>query len=166
MLRKQVKIWNRIPSPVLILLCLCSFAGTLNSARKSLYDALASSDTLSMNKPLAWVSKLESPYKQAYRGALLMRKSEFLPTPRQKIQGFTQGQRLLESAIKLDSLNGEFRFLRLLIQEHCPPILRYKQHIQQDVSLVVKSYPTFDPELKTIVRKYAQTSEHLKIKDL
>ena len=64
-----------------------------------------------------------------FTGALLMKKAGFNAPPAIKLHLFKSGHKMLEAAIRNNPENAEFRFLRLIIQEHAPGILGYKNDI-------------------------------------
>jgi hypothetical protein len=45
---------------------------------------------------------------------------------------FKSGRSKLESAITKDKENTEYRFLRLIIQEHAPRIVKYRNELEKD----------------------------------
>ena len=76
----------------------------------------------------AQISELNSApadVKNAFLGAMIMRKAGIGGNPASKLKLFKQGHKLLEAAIAKDPNNAEFRFLRLIIQENSPGILGY-----------------------------------------
>ena len=98
----------------------------------------------------------------AYMGALKMRKSEFLKQVKGKLELFKQGKFLLENAISKNVDNPEYRFLRLMIQEHAPKILKYNHQVEADTKLIIKEYDHMSPDIKDAVLNYAKTSPGLK----
>jgi hypothetical protein len=112
------------------------------------------------------IEKLELNSNQAdnmaYVGALKMRKSEFLKQAKAKLDLFKQGKLLLENAIIKNADNPEYRFLRLMIQEHAPKILKYNHQVEADTKLIIKEYDHLPPDIKDAVLNYAKTSPGLK----
>lgn len=98
----------------------------------------------------------------AYMGALKMRKSEYVKPAKAKLDLFKEGRRQLESAISKNTDNPEYRFLRLMIQEHAPKILKYHRDIEADAKLVLKEYDHLPADVKAAVMNYAKTSSSLK----
>lgn len=95
-----------------------------------------------------------------------MKKSGLVKSAHQKLNLFKDGKKKLEKAISLEPDNGEYRFLRLMIQENCPPILKYNAQIPEDLKKIQISYKNFDPDLKTAVLNYSKKSKYLKESDL
>ena len=126
------------------------------------YTALASSDTNKINGVLQRLEPYTSVVNKAYAGALIMKKSGLLKAPKEKLKQFKQGKILLEEAIANDKTNAGYRFLRLVIQENCPAILNYKEHIKEDAETVKKIYMQFPEIAKNAVIDYAKNSSALK----
>ena len=59
-------------------------------------------------------------------------------------------------------MNPEFHFLRLMIQENAPKIVKYHSDIEKDVSIIQESYKKMSPELQTAVMDYRKQSKSLK----
>ncbi len=70
---------------------------------------------------------------------------------------------MLEAAIKDYPENAEFRFLRLMIQEHAPGILGYKNDLEKDSEFIQKSYKSLPDELQQIMVDYSKKSKFLKL---
>jgi hypothetical protein len=144
-----------------------SNASSVNEAFNTglFYKVIASRDTLKINEQLGLVEYLNSNTKNAYKGALLMKKSAFLKSSKDKTTLFKQGRELLELAIKKENKNSEFRFLRLTIQENCPPVLKYNSNKNEDAEYVKQAFINFPHELQQAVLEYAKTSKMLKPSD-
>jgi hypothetical protein len=69
----------------------------------------------------------------------------------------------LEKAILKNNKNAEYRFLRLIIQENAPKVLKYNANIKEDVKVVSSEYLSFASEVKSAVVNYSKTSASLKI---
>ncbi len=102
--------------------------------------------------------------KDAYLGALLMKKAKFQKNIKEKIEIFKQGKSLLEKAIQINPKKIEYRFLRLVIQENCPKILKYNSEIIEDSKTIHNSYQELEFSIKKVVKKYAQKSKNLNSK--
>ena len=102
-----------------------------------------------------------SNQKDAYLGALTMKKSQFEKTPKEKAQVFKIGKALLEKAIAKAPKRVEYRFLRLAIQENTPKILKYNTKIKEDTEMIHSSYKSLDITVKRVVKKYAESSKNL-----
>ena len=128
--------------------------------RKMVYTSLSDNSSQSINEILVEIEKTESSsLNRAYKGALLARKAEFEKNIKQKIRSFKAGVQLLEKEINLNPKHTEYRFLRLCIQEHCPPILKYNKNIKEDVQLITNSYSGQSKNLKSIIFEYSKKSK-------
>lgn len=101
--------------------------------------------------------------QQAYLGTLNMKLSESQKTPAEKVKLFKTGKAQLEKSISSDSKNVEYRFLRLIIQENAPKVLKYNLQIKEDSDLISSNLKTVNSELKSIIQDYSKTSKNLKI---
>lgn len=126
------------------------------------YAALSSKDTLKINSALETLQPAKTTTMKAYAGALIMKKSGLIKSAKRKLALFNEGRTLLEEAIEIENKNAEFRFLRLIIQENCPAILKYHDKIKEDTKMVKDSYANFSSEVKKAVADYAQYSPSLK----
>jgi hypothetical protein len=92
----------------------------------------------------------------------MMRKAGLGGSPHQKLKLFREGHRELEAAIKREPGNVEFRFLRLLIQENAPAILKYRDNLQEDSKIIENSYQTLPAEVRKQIADYSKKSKVLK----
>ena len=113
----------------------------------------------------AMVTTLENTAKSnerdAYLGAIKMKRAGQLKSLTEKSKMFKAGKELLETAISLDHTNVEFRFLRLIIQENAPAILGYSDCIAADAKKVKAGYKLLSDSVKNAVIAYAKTSDNL-----
>jgi hypothetical protein len=122
----------------------------------------------SQNKTLvdAQISELNSApadIKNAFLGAMIMRKAGIGGNPSSKLKLFKQGHKLLEGAIAKDPNNAEYRFLRLIIQENAPGVLGYKSDLQKDSEFIRKSYSSLPEDLQKTITDYNKKSKVLKL---
>lgn len=101
--------------------------------------------------------------QQAYLGTIQMKLSEFGKTPGDKLKQFKAGKALLETSIQAQPNNAELRFLRIIIQENAPKMLKYNNEISEDAAFIKKNYNHLPKEVKTAVSNYSKKSTHLKI---
>jgi hypothetical protein len=130
--------------------------------RAEFYEAMA---TQSLNKVDSMLNVLESSApkgKDAYQGALLMKRAGLVSNPKNKLNLFKSGRRKLEDALSRDSLNAEFHFLRLMIQEHSPKILHYNKELENDSQIVGRLFKNLPPVVQSAVKDYSRTSKILK----
>ena len=99
--------------------------------------------------------------KNAYLGAMIMKKSHHMRTPKEKIALFKEGKLMLERAIKKYPNNPVYRFLRLVIQENCPKFLKYNSQIQSDVKFIKLKFHSMDTITMKFVKSYSKTSKGL-----
>lgn len=102
-----------------------------------------------------------SAEKSAFLGAMIMKKSQFMKTPKEKIATFKEGKNLLEEVIRQYPNNSTYRFLRLAIQENCPKILKYNTQIHSDSQFIQMNFNTMDSITKKFVKNYSTTSKAL-----
>jgi len=132
----------------------------------SYYKAFSSEDTLLFNQELVALRPYMGTEKDAFYGAILMKKSKSLPTIKRKLDTFREGRELLETSIKKDPDNIEFRFLRLATQENAPGFLSYNDNKKEDAARIVNSFDQLSPVAQKYIREYARVSESLKTEDL
>lgn len=101
--------------------------------------------------------------QKAYYGAILMKTSEYQKTAGDKLKKFKEGKALLEGVIQNNSTNAEYRFLRLMIQENAPKILKYNTNISEDVSLIKTNLSKVSKEIKQAITNYESVSKNLKL---
>jgi len=131
--------------------------------RVSFYAIIIENDLKEVNDELLSLDKTQG--KQAYKGALLMKKSGLLPEAKDKLSFFKEGRKELEQAISRDSTNVEYRFLRILIQENAPKIVNYNREIKKDASYLRKNYKNLPDIVQKALLNYSKTSKELKPED-
>ena len=130
--------------------------------REDYYNALSSSSLDLVNKQLGLLNSLSIEDKQAFIGALIMKKSGLIhESPMEKLRQFKDGRIKLETAIRKESNKIEFRFLRLVIQENCPKILSYNKELSKDSFFLRKKINNINIVLKRIIVEYSKTSKYL-----
>jgi hypothetical protein len=151
----------------LLVICIAAFKYSAASPQAGgvIYQTMQSDDTAKINAGLSALEKSAAKEKDAYTGALLMKKSGMEKSPLEKLSVFKKGRLLLEQSIRQDSLNAEYRFLRLLIQEHVPDFLNYHSRKDEDARLIRQSYKKLSPELRQAILDYSNNSHVLKPED-
>lgn len=134
--------------------------------RAGLYSAMASGKLGEINAELSVVQASTVKEKDAYEGALLMRKAGLLSRPKEKLATFKSGYVKLEGAMARDSTDIEYRFLRLMIQEHAPRVVHYNKDQQKDSREIIRSFPTLSPVLQKAILNYCPYSKLLHEKAL
>ncbi len=131
--------------------------------RAAFYKAMELNNKDLVNTQLTELKTGPDEIRDAYTGAMLMKKASFFGAAATKLHLFREGHKMLENAIKKDPDNVEFRFLRLIIQEHAPGVLGYKNDLQKDSELIRKSYKSLPEDLKQIMADYSKKSKFLKL---
>lgn len=103
--------------------------------------------------------------KEAFEGALEMKKSGLISGLGKKLNLFKAGHRELEGTIALDSLNTEYRFLRLMIQEHAPGIVGYRSELNRDHNFIIKHFKSLQQDIRDAIIDYCKESKIMKPAD-
>jgi len=127
---------------------------------------MAGKNADAINKQLEVIKTSSVTEKNAYEGALLMKKAGIAGGPKKKLDLFKEGHKKLEAVLQKDSSNVEFRFLRLMIQEHAPGILGYKGQLENDSQYIRENFGKLLPVVQQAVREYSKKSIFLKSADL
>lgn len=152
-------------SSVILFLVALTFAASID--RLGFYRAFESNSQSKMESEISNLkSAKSSATKDAYLGALIMKKSQFMSTPKEKAEVFKEGRTLLEASITKEPGNGEFRFLRLAIQENVPKVLKYSSDIAADKAVILKTYGSMDATLRKVIREYSEQSSNLSPSEL
>ena len=133
--------------------------------RVAFYKALASTDVIEVDQMLRQLNDFTQPEKTAYEGALLMKKAGLVKKVGEKLSLFKSGRAKLEEAIKNNDDNTEYHFLRLIIQENSPKIVRYRSNLNADKEILRTSFINLPAALQHIVRNYSKSSKILKPTD-
>ena|SRR6478609_1108461 len=155
---------------VVLILILCAtiyVPGITQQFSKTVYyETLKKGSLKEINNQLTIIDAATISNKDAFKGTLLMKKAGSVSVPKQKLDLFKSGRIKLETEIKNDSANTEFRFLRLIIQEHAPKTVKYSTNINSDVVIIRSNYKNLSVELQKIIMDYSQTSKYLKPLDI
>lgn len=133
--------------------------------RDAFYHAMQSQKMEVVNSELEALKSLTIEGKSAFEGALIMKKAGLATNPSKKLNLFKSGHRQLEFAIKQDTANTEFRFLRLMVQEHAPEVLGYRKEIQRDSEYIRKTYKKLSHSIQDVIIEYSKKSKVLKLQD-
>jgi hypothetical protein len=132
--------------------------------RTAYYKAMQGEDKELVNAQLtALESATPALVKDAFMGAMTMKKAGLGGSPTTKLSLFKQGHKMLEEAIKEDPNNAEYRFLRLMIQENAPGILGYKNDTEKDSEYIRKSYKSLPVDVQHAIADYNKKSKLLKL---
>ena len=139
---------------------------TDNFKKNDFYNAMQGNTEDAVNKQLILLKTTDIAGKDAYQGALLMKKAGITSGPQKKLNLFKEGHKKLEAVLNKDSTNTEFRFLRLMIQEHAPGILGYKGELEKDRLFIKNNFKKLSAVVKEAVINYSKESKILKPADL
>lgn len=134
--------------------------------RIQFYKAMASKNVKDVDDELTVVKQSSVLGKDAFEGALLMKKADLVESKKEKLNLFKSGKAKLEAVIVKDTSNAEFRFLRLQIQEHAPRIVKYSDKLTSDKIFISKEYKNLPLEVQQAIIDYSKQSKILKPADL
>lgn len=149
--------------PLLITACFSYTIAQAGFERTTFYTVIMSQNLKEIDTELGELEK--SSGREAFKGALLMKKAGLMTENREKLVLFKKGHKDLELSIFKDSSNTEYRFLRLLIQENAPKFLSYNKEIKKDAALIRKQYKNLQPGLQKVILNYSKTSKELNPED-
>jgi hypothetical protein len=130
--------------------------------KSAFYSSMACSDTNRINEQLIIIVEASTlPEKNAYEGALMMKKADLIRGASGKLSLFKSGRKKLEASVKKNNSNAEFRFLRLMIQEHAPRLLGYNNNMQEDGDFIKKNYKELTEAVQRAVSEYCKKSKIL-----
>ena len=130
--------------------------------RSAFYAAMASSKLEEIDAQLTLLKTASIAEKEGYEGALLMKKSGLASKPKDKLNLFKSGRSKLESSIAKDKENTELRFLRLIIQEHAPKLVNYRNELDNDSQIIRTNYRFLPPVVQQAIIDYSKKSTVLK----
>lgn len=129
------------------------------------YHILKSGSIKEIDDEIAQIESSSINGKGAFVGTLLMKKAGLVKVPKQKLDAFKSGRIKFEQVYRNDTSNVEYHFLRLIIQEHAPKIVKYSNNISGDADFIKKNYRTLSSDVQKILIDYSQTSKALKPQD-
>ena len=155
---------NKLVSVLSIMIMCCSAPGVMAQTvtkfdRSTFFTNIASKDLNAINSEIDVVQKSEEKQKEAFEGALMMKRAGLLSGPAKKLKEFKAGRIKLEGAIDKDQKNPELKFLRLIIQENAPGILGYNKELEEDHKYVVANFKTLPEATQKAIRDYSKTSK-------
>jgi hypothetical protein len=143
---------------------IASFVLTIGFSKAEFFKSLSGNDPVSIAKMIEKINKAsDGSDKTAYLGAIKMKHAEHQKTPKEKLAIFREGRDLLEKTIVKFPEKAEYRFLRLMIQENAPKVLKYNTNIKEDVKIITAAYQSMPSDVKTAVASYAKVSSNLKL---
>jgi hypothetical protein len=133
--------------------------------KPAFYAVMKSGEIKNIDSQLVIIDLVPIKERNAYEGALLMKKAGLVQIPSRKLHLFNAGRIKLETAILKDSSNVEYRFLRLSIQEHAPKIVKYHSDITKDRKYVEKYFNNLPLTIQMVIIDYSKTSKILHQED-
>jgi hypothetical protein len=150
-----------------ILFILFGVSQSIGQGREAFFEILSSNSEATLDKEIARLdSGKPTSLTKVRKGALLMKKAGFVKGAGSKVKVFKSGAELLETQIRENPDNAEYRFIRLTIQEHAPGILKYNKNLKEDKELIVSTYSELQEDLKKVIRNYSVDSKVIKTVDL
>ncbi|OFY17893.1 MAG: hypothetical protein A2X02_00500 [Bacteroidetes bacterium GWF2_29_10] len=101
-----------------------------------------------------------------YKGALLIKKASLNNIPAKKLEYFKIGKSLIEQEIKTNQKNVEYRFIRLIVQEQSPAMLKYKNNIQEDKKMILLSFKDMEQIYKDRIVDYSKISKFITLSEI
>jgi hypothetical protein len=143
-------------------LMVCGVNANQGFDKSGFYNAMSSVKINEINAQLNIIKGLSMVEKEAYEGALLMKKAGLVSNAKEKLSLFKSGRSKLESAISKNLDNTEYRFLRVVIQEHAPKIVKYKNELEEDAKLIRNNFKSLTAFLQQVINDYSKKSTVLK----
>jgi len=149
---------------LLLLVSVAAQAGSQKNIfdKAAFYNAMASKSLTEIDAQLLLISTSSISEKEAYEGSLLMKKAGLVTKAKEKLSLFKTGRAKLEASIKKNSSNTEFVFLRLIIQEHAPKMVKYDDDIEKDSIQIRANYKSLSPVVQQAIIDYSKNSKVLK----
>ncbi|MCX6204806.1 MAG: hypothetical protein NTZ19_00955 [Bacteroidetes bacterium] len=163
---KRYGIWYKIVFTISFSLCLIFSQAGLQHREfnvSTFYNTLQLDNLSDIETQLSIIKEIASLETEAYEGALLMKKAGLIKKPKDKINLFKKGHQKLETIILKDSGNIEYRFLRVIIQEHAPKIVKYNTDLDEDCILIRNNFKKLSSNLQQIALSYSKKSTVLKL---
>lgn len=129
--------------------------------KSSFFNAMETGNARQIDAQMAALNNVSGNDKEAFEGALLMRKAGTLSIPAKKLSMFKQGHKKLEAAISKSPANAEYKFLRLIVQENAPRSLGYYKSINQDSKFVKENFKNLPADTQNSVANYSKKSKAL-----
>jgi hypothetical protein len=137
-----------------------------NFDRQAFYKVMKTGDINAIDNEIALIEASSIAEKDAYEGAVLMKKAGLETKAKDKLQFFKPGRIKLETALLNEPDDAEYHFLRLTIEEHAPKAAKYNKDIDADKKIVIQKFKNFSPLLQQVIVDYSQTSTVLNPQDL
>jgi predicted regulator of amino acid metabolism with ACT domain len=133
--------------------------------KATFYSVLKTGKIADIDEQLELVKASYVSEKDAYEGVLLMRKAGLVKIPAERLRLFKKGRIALETAIANNKENGEYRFLRLVIEEKAPKIVKYNHDLEADKLEIKRTFKTLSPVVQSAIIDYSKGSKTLSPQD-
>jgi len=133
--------------------------------KAAFYAIIKTGNKEEIDNEIALVNASTIPEKEAYGGFLLMRKAGLMTIPAQRLKLFKAGRIQFETALAGDNDNAEYHFLRLIIEEKAPKIVKYSKDLEADKQLIIKAYKNLPAVVQQAIMDYSKTSKVLHVQD-
>jgi hypothetical protein len=154
---------------VALFLCVCYFFSQAQSSliinRSNYYKVIGTENIDSINEQIEFVKNSEEKFKDAFEGALMMKKAALLKGAANKLKEFNTGKKKLEDVLQKNKNVAELRFLRLIIQENAPKILGYHKDLEEDQQYIVANFKTISEPVQQAIKDYSKSSKTLSSSD-
>lgn len=134
--------------------------------KAAFYAVMKSGDIAAVDNEIQNLPGAPAKEREGYNGALLMKKAGLLKRNKEKLKSFKEGRIRLETAIAADPDNTELHFLRLIIEEHAPKIVKYRSDIEKDKAMIVKNFKSLSPAVQHAIEDYSSSSKVLHKEEL
>jgi hypothetical protein len=133
--------------------------------KAAFYNVLKTGKIADIDEQLELVKASSISEKEAYEGVLLMRKAGLVKIPAERLKLFKKGRIALETAIANNKENGEYRFLRLVIEEKAPKIVKYNRDLEADKLEIKRTFKNLSPVAQSAIIDYSKDSKTLSPQD-
>ncbi len=135
------------------------------TGKSEFYDVFKGDSSEKVDELLQKYESIENPSLDIsfYIGALYIKKSNYGSTMRKNIDTFKRGRDIIEDIINKNINNIEYRFIRLIIQEQIPSVLKYDNNRDVDSKIIVENLASIDDDLMFEIKDYSKISETLNI---
>lgn len=140
-------------------------SGAADFTRKAYYAAFNSENINTIQQQLNILAQSAHPQKDAFEGALMMKKAGLIKGASEKLKEFKAGREKLENMIKNNTGNAEYRFLRLVIQEKAPKMLHYDKQLEEDRQYLNEHFNSVSKNVQKIILEYNKSSKFLSLQD-
>ena len=136
---------------------------SFTSSQEEFYQIFSNNSFEEINEKINSLSQIKNKtiIEEAYIAALLMKKSSFEKDLKVKIKTFKKGALILEELIETNQENVELKFIRLIIQENSPKILKYNTKIVEDSNFIKSRFKNLNKILQKEIENYSEISVSL-----